>query len=1005
MPAGRFYLLSTCPCRIFFLILKVQRTAHLLAYLLICTVISAQQYPFVHYSPREGLVNNRVRFLFQDSKGKLYISTFGGLSIYDGTRFTNYTINNGLGDDMVNDIVEMGEDSLWIMPNTNKIHCLVNGVLKDFISEGNFSPLINQLLKSSNGNYYALAEEGLFLLENSRLIRLPLTGIPGADSVKSLIQGVEIDNKLYILSNPHYTLPTPNLLVYDLATNRMLAFKSNVNTNQLFKTPGNELWVSTPEGLRIVEKVVAANRPIILKPLPDSIPIPKNLNPNYIYTDRQKNTWLACSNGVYRITGKGQVNTFTTENGLTTNIQTSVFQDLENNIWFTNDQNGLIKLSNQQLSYYPELKPGYTITDIYIPHKSDSIWLYDGYHHRVWIMRNDEESREYIYPQEKLPYLAKIVVANTKYFLSGTSIFRWNAKPDGNRYTLTLLYNDSANRIGFNHGTNDGQGNLVTVSDKLVVSNGDKIFSAPLNYMADQVTVDTRNRFWVTTRSNKLFVYELSGEGEQKKLSLLRSYNNVIKGSPRSIVVDNTGNIWVGTRDQGLYCLHMKELDILFIGHLSTVNGLSENFVKYLFCDRDNNIWACTPSGLDKIRVSDANFHIENITKSNNLFLPILKIQQAKNGLLWILSTAGIITYDPLQPEMIEWKPQLAFSKVAIGNAGNKPIPVDHELRYFQNNLVFQLSAPTYIDEKQTRFSYLLIGSGTETWSAPSADGSINFVNLSPGAYTLKAKATFLHGRYPDALASYSFTVLPPWWQTWWFKLSLCLLVIGLAFLGLRYYINRKLELQRLMLEKKRAVEQERTRIATDMHDDLGAGLSRIRFLSEAIGMKKQQHLPIEEEISSIRTYSHEMIDKMGEIVWALNEKNDTLSDLLSYTRSYAVEYLEQNGIYCDVEVPEELPEYTVNGEFRRNIYLTIKESLHNIVKHAQATNVTIHIWITDWLNIQIRDNGKGISDISANTYGNGLANMRMRITTLNGHLEMVNDNGTQINIRVPLNI
>jgi signal transduction histidine kinase len=189
------------------------------------------------------------------------------------------------------------------------------------------------------------------------------------------------------------------------------------------------------------------------------------------------------------------------------------------------------------------------------------------------------------------------------------------------------------------------------------------------------------------------------------------------------------------------------------------------------------------------------------------------------------------------------------------------------------------------------------------------------------------------------------------------------------------------------------------------MHDDLGAGLSRIKFLSETIGMKKQQHLPIEEEISSIRTYSHEMIDKMGEIVWALNEKNDTLSDLLSYTRAYAVEYLEQNGIGCRVEEPDNIPQGIVSGEFRRNIYLTVKETLHNIVKHAQATEVCINIGIAGWLSIQIRDNGKGIEDTPLNSSGNGLFNMNARIQALKGRFEIVNNNGTEVNILVPLNL
>jgi signal transduction histidine kinase len=205
-------------------------------------------------------------------------------------------------------------------------------------------------------------------------------------------------------------------------------------------------------------------------------------------------------------------------------------------------------------------------------------------------------------------------------------------------------------------------------------------------------------------------------------------------------------------------------------------------------------------------------------------------------------------------------------------------------------------------------------------------------------------------------------------------------------------------------LEKKQAIEKERTRIATDMHDDLGAGLSQIKFLSEAIGMKRQKHLSIEEDVSSIRSFSDEMIDKMGEIVWALNEKNDTLNDLLSYTRSYAVEYLEQNGIKCHVDEPDNIPQLNVSGEFRRNIYLTVKESLHNIVKHAQATEVFIKIEISNWLTIQIRDDGIGINNSPKNSWGNGLVSMSNRVKELKGAFKIENMDGTLITIKVPLN-
>ena len=187
------------------------------------------------------------------------------------------------------------------------------------------------------------------------------------------------------------------------------------------------------------------------------------------------------------------------------------------------------------------------------------------------------------------------------------------------------------------------------------------------------------------------------------------------------------------------------------------------------------------------------------------------------------------------------------------------------------------------------------------------------------------------------------------------------------------------------------------------MHDDLGAGLSRIKFLSETIGIKRQQQQSFDEDINKIREYSHEMIDKMGEIVWALNEKNDTLSDLLSYTRSYAVEYLSQNGIACTVKAPEHFPTTFVSGEFRRNIYLTVKEALHNIVKHAQASAVIIKVDLDSKLKIEIRDNGTGFDKAKIRSFSNGLSNMETRISNINGRFEILNGLGTTIQIIVPL--
>ena len=153
--------------------------------------------------------------MYQDSKGKLYIGTFGGLSIYDGSRFTNFDINNGLDNNLINDIVEMGDDSVWVLVNSQKINYVVNGRIKTFTPADNFTPVINKLIKCSDGYYYAVTDEGLFQLNNNRFIKMNLTGLPEGIEAISMNRAIEFDKKLFIVSEPGYKY-IPNLLVYDL---------------------------------------------------------------------------------------------------------------------------------------------------------------------------------------------------------------------------------------------------------------------------------------------------------------------------------------------------------------------------------------------------------------------------------------------------------------------------------------------------------------------------------------------------------------------------------------------------------------------------------------------------------------------------------------------------------------------------------------------------------------------------------------------------------------------
>ncbi|HXB90679.1 MAG TPA: triple tyrosine motif-containing protein, partial [Puia sp.] len=462
---------------------------------------------------------------------------------------------------------------------------------------------------------------------------------------------------------------------------------------------------------------------------------------------------------------------------------------------------------------------------------------------------------------------------------------------------------------------------------------------------------------------------------------------------PRSIAVDNEDHVWIGTRDHGLFCLSFDNLHLVSIEHLTTENGLPENFINNLQCDDDNMVWACTPAGLDRIRLEKGRFMIDNFTYSQDNYQSVYHIQSSRHGVHWALVKGGFmkILSSPREDSASQtgrYLPQVLFSQVIVDNRQvTDTTRKILSLSYDRNNISFFVGVTSFINETQTRYSYFLEGSSHPGWSPLSRQSAINFANLPPGKYTLQVKARFLSGSYPDQQAGYAFVIRPPWWLTGWFWVAVMIGLIGLTLAAIRLYTRRRLEIQRVALERKQAIERERTRIATDMHDDLGAGLSRIRFLSETIGIKRQQQLPIEEEITGIREYSHEMIDKMGEIVWALNEKNDSLSDLLSYTRSYAAEYLLQAGIRCAIEMPDDPPFRFVSGEFRRNVYLIIKEALHNIVKHAQAENVFIHIAVDGDLVIIIRDDGVGFDPGYVRPFRNGLYNMQKRVRDIGGVL------------------
>lgn len=242
--------------------------------------------------------------------------------------------------------------------------------------------------------------------------------------------------------------------------------------------------------------------------------------------------------------------------------------------------------------------------------------------------------------------------------------------------------------------------------------------------------------------------------------------------------------------------------------------------------------------------------------------------------------------------------------------------------------------------------------------------------------------------------------------------LELVFFLAGLNHKNRRSIIQRTketetLKAQNLMqqYEKEIAVfkaqQSERERISADMHDELGSGMTAIRLMSEIARNKMKENTPV--EIHKISQSADEVLNKMNAIIWSMNSGNDTLDNLLSYIRSYTLEYLDNTNIDCKVEIPDEIPDKEITGDKRRNVFLCVKETLNNMLKHSGATAVSIKVELNHSLKIQIADNGKGIDMENLRRFGNGLKNINRRMESIGGSFKIENNNGTVTTLELPI--
>lgn len=487
-----------------------------------------------------------------------------------------------------------------------------------------------------------------------------------------------------------------------------------------------------------------------------------------------------------------------------------------------------------------------------------------------------------------------------------------------------------------------------------------------------------------------------------------------------SLWVDRDGGLWVGTGNG---------LGHFFAGRWSrftTKNGLTSDSINYLIEDEQDNLWIGSNAGLMRLaRKSLANSAFDQTaTLACRAYgigdgLPTSECTQGsqpaacrtRDGRLWFPTIRGLVTVNPAQLRPNTNVPPVAIESVRLDDQ-------EQNTNVLQANWARDIVVPAGVERleihytslslaapKQARFKYRMGGHET-TWTEAGDLREAHYQKLPAGRYRFQVTACNEDGVWNPTPATLAIVVLPPFWQEWWFITITGLLLLG-AVVGVVHFIStQKLQRQLAELQQHETLERERARIARDLHDQLGANLTQVALLGEMAETDKNLPDEIEGYARQIAQTARETSRALDEIVWAANPLNDTLEGLINYTCKYAQDYLELASLRYRLEVPAQLPAQNIAPDLRHNIFLAFKESVNNVVKHAQASEVKIRLRLTPTtFTLEIEDNGRGPGEAATKTGRNGLRNMRQRMEDVGGAFGMTPgaQSGTLIRLTAPL--
>ena len=504
-----------------------------------------------------------------------------------------------------------------------------------------------------------------------------------------------------------------------------------------------------------------------------------------------------------------------------------------------------------------------------------------------------------------------------------------------------------------------------------------------------------------------------------------------------SLCCETNGTLWIGTLDMGLCRYQDGQFRTIDIGH-----GLPANTIYHIEDDQLGNLWFNSPIGL--YRISKAQLHacadgdlarldVLAYGKAEGMATPAgtggftPSGFRAPDGRLWFSTARGIAVINPKAARPNPVRPPVWIEEILVdgqpavinrdflpraGRGQASPNRSSVVLQPGRRQVDVQFTGLSFTSPERVQFKYRLEGLDPD-WMDGGLRRRVTYSFLPPGEYTFHVIACNSDGLWSESGDALTIIMQPHFWQTWWFRTALIVasvaVIAGVFFLESRRRLHRKLE----RIARERELERERSRIAQDIHDDLGASLTRIGMLSQSAAGDLDDLPRATSSLNQIYDTASDLTRAMDEIVWAVNPRHDTLDSLTNYIARYAHDFLSAAQIRCRLDVPTRVPELTVRSEVRHNLFLAFKETLNNAVKHSGANEVLVTFELRPaGLKLRVADNGAGFDpkagrSLSGNRVisGYGIAGIHRRLEQIGGKVEINSTPGlgTRVELFVPL--